>query len=432
MDKRTIIATVIISIVIVMSVGLTVYYLIGTTEPATETTEPVSSNGESYFPSSGSVSGGEETTKGDQDSYPEGSVPEAESVLSGGMLISGKDVMVATNIPVAGITFVSKNNTAEPALRYIEKGTGHIKDISFSEKLPTKISNTTMTGIYDAIWGHEGATVILKKLNSPENTVQFVYGTIESSVSSSDLEGSVGKLNEVVLPSNILDIAVSPDKTRIFYLVNDLDSSVGLISDFTPGTPSDKKTKVWTSPFKNWNVSWPIKDTLSMYPKPSSTTDGHLYSLLISNSKFSKLIGDIKGLTAQVSPSGKNAIYSESTGTGFVSYWRDLTKNTTSILPIQTLPEKCVWSKISEFTLYCGVPSTIIGNNYPDSWYQGVTSFSDGIIRIDLDVNTSNTIAKAGSLGRELDVTKPILSEDENFMAFINKKDGTPVIIKLR
>jgi len=91
--------------------------------------------------------------------------------------------------------------------------------------------------------------------------------------------------------------------------------------------------------------------------------------------------------------------------------------------PITTLPEKCVWGN-DNITVYCGVPSDFGQGAYPDIWYQGVVSFSDVIWMLNTETNAVELLATPIELANtEMDIIKPFLSENENYLFFTNKKD---------
>jgi hypothetical protein len=123
-----------------------------------------------------------------------------------------------------------------------------------------------------------------------------------------------------------------------------------------------------------------------------------------------------------MSPNGKLILYGNS-GVSLSIY--NTTTRDTNILSLNTLPEKCVWSKTSE-NIYCAVPKIIESGLYPDSWYQGEVSFSDQFWKIDvLNGNTTLLLDPAREEGGgEIDGVKLALDGNENFLFFINKKDS--------
>ena len=66
-------------------------------------------------------------------------------------------------------------------------------------------------------------------------------------------------------------------------------------------------------------------------------------------------MGNINGLTTLTSPNGKLVLYSNDNLS--LNVYHTDTK-VANILGVKTLPEKCVWGKISDF-VYCAVPKSI-------------------------------------------------------------------------
>ncbi|MCC7160551.1 hypothetical protein IT399_02440, partial [Candidatus Nomurabacteria bacterium] len=135
-----------------------------------------------------------------------------------------------------------------------------------------------------------------------------------------------------------------------------------------------------------------------------------------------KIFGGINGLTTLASPDGKSILYSDNNLS--LSVYHTDTK-TTDVLGIRTLPEKCVWNKTS-VSVYCGVPKSIIGSNYPDTWYQGEISFSDQIWKVNTQDLKSQILLDPLTVkgGEEIDGTKLMVDEAENYLFFVNKKDS--------
>ena len=100
-----------------------------------------------------------------------------------------------------------------------------------------------------------------------------------------------------------------------------------------------------------------------------------------------------------------------------------ISKNESTNLNTYGLPEKCVWSN-DNINVYCAVPNTVVGNQYPDVWYQGLVSFDDYFVKI--NTRTGNKITIANSANETpVDGTHLFLDNDEKTLFFINKKDST-------
>jgi hypothetical protein len=116
-------------------------------------------------------------------------------------------------------------------------------------------------------------------------------------------------------------------------------------------------------------------------------------------------------------------LYSESTTTGPALSVFNVAKHTSINLNLPGLPEKCVWST-DGVTIYCAIPSNISGQEYPDSWYQGTTSFNDSFVKINTSTLERTTIADSNN-ETALDGTHMFLNDTESELFLINKKDST-------
>jgi hypothetical protein len=96
------------------------------------------------------------------------------------------------------------------------------------------------------------------------------------------------------------------------------------------------------------------------------------------------------------------------------------------VLPLSTLPEKCVWAHKSENTAYCAVPQFILPATYPDDWYKGRVSFTDELWKLDLATGETTFISDLPKeSGQSIDAVNLVLSSDDEYITFINKTDLT-------
>ena len=58
--------------------------------------------------------------------------------------------------------------------------------------------------------------------------------------------------------------------------------------------------------------------------------------------------------------------------------------------------------------------------NYPDDWYRGAVGFSDRLIAV--DVSTGETSLITEDMGGDVDGVNLVLSEDEKYIIYTNKK----------
>lgn len=232
-------------------------------------------------------------------------------------------------------------------------------------------------------------------------------------------------LETVELPATIRGITISPRGNRIFYIAQEDDSAIGRIADM--GNKGVRQ--IYRSAFGEWLLSWPREDTITLTTKPSESVPGHLYFLNASSGTLASVLKDIPGLTSLVDPRSLNVIYSEKakTGNGFFTYFFDRVGRTTSILPIQTLPEKCAWSSKTAGLIYCGVPDNLPSGEYPDSWYRGEVRFSDSVWGVNVATGEHHLIwsPREETLSENIDLIAPLLDSGEGTLFFMNKRDAS-------
>jgi len=127
------------------------------------------------------------------------------------------------------------------------------------------------------------------------------------------------------------------------------------------------------------------------------------------------------------SPLGDKLLFSETDNRGKNLKLKiaDLTKSTINELNFVTLPEKCVWSQ-DDRTLFCAVPKNISAlATLPDDYYKGLVSFADNFWIINLDTQEKIQIyLPTDEEAASYDARELLLSPLEDYLLFINKKDG--------
>jgi hypothetical protein len=295
-----------------------------------------------------------------------------------------------------------------PSLRYVEKATGHVYQMTLDTKKVDKISNSTIPSIYEAFLNREASTIIYRYLSTDESTINSYVAT---------LGGTTGEF----LPSDIIDLSISPDKNSFFYLVKNSDGVIGVTKSFN----ESKSNQVFSSPFTEWLSQWISNQKIYLTTKPSWSTDGSLFSLNTINGSLTKVFGGVSGLTTLSNNDGSLILYSVSTNTGPRLEVFNINNHTTEDLGVYGLPEKCIWA-LDNISIYCALPKTITGIQYPDSWYQGLISFEDYFAKIDTNINKVSTIADSTSANEiPVDATKLFFNNNGSQLFFTNKKDLT-------
>lgn len=323
-----------------------------------------------------------------------------------------------SNTPIAGgIAFKKGGYTI---IRYVDRGTGHIYETNDHSLENTTVSNTTIPKVPESIWSSSGQSVIMRYLNENNNTILSFSANIIISTTSQDISKNP---KSAFLPSNIEQLSVNPSGDKIFYLTNDVDGSVGAVSSID----GSQKRRIFQSPIQEWLASWTNNEIITLATKPAYNASGYLFFLNSKSGATNKIMSGINGLTALISSTTKNIIYSESIDGSFKLKYRNLSNtNGDKELSFKTLPEKCVWSKTEEYIVYCAVPAVIMNADYPDEWYQGLISFTDSVWRIDTKTDSSELVFDIKKeTSNDIDIMNPFLSESDEYLFFMNKKDLT-------
>jgi len=299
-----------------------------------------------------------------------------------------------------------------PSIRYVERVNGHIYRMFLDTKSKEKISNSTIPSIYEAFFDSTGQTVIYRYLSNDKSISSYL----------ATLSTAKGEF----LPPDISDVSISPDKTKFFYLSENSNGVTGVIGDFSDA----KKDSVFSSPFTEWLSQWDNNQKIYLTTKPSYSVDGSMFILNPSTKTINKVFGGIAGLTTSVNQNGSGVLYSTSSTEGPKLGIFDIEKNTSNDLKTFGLPEKCVWSG-DNINVYCAVPNVITGNQYPDSWYQGLVSFDDFFVKINVVSGEVETIANSKN-ETPVDGTHLFLDKTESTLFFTNKKNSTLWGLKLK
>jgi hypothetical protein len=282
---------------------------------------------------------------------------------------------------------------------------GHIYKMFLDTKVKEEISNSTIPSIYEAHFDSTAQTVIYRYLSVDKIINSFI--------------ATLGAAKGEFLPQNISDLSTSLDKTKFFYITENSSGATGTIGTFG----DTKRDIIFNSPFTEWLSQWDANGRVYLTTKASYSVNGSMFQLDATKKTINKIFGGVQGLTTLISPNGSSVLYSSSTNTGPRLGIFNIAKHTTNDLNSYGLPEKCVWSNDST-SIYCAIPSVITGNQYPDSWYQGLTSFTDYFVKFNAITGEKTTIANEADK-IQVDGTNLFLNDKEDLLFFINKKDST-------
>jgi len=323
-----------------------------------------------------------------------------------------------TNFAIAGAAFLedmrplptsndATTPTSElaPSIRYVERSTGHIYQMYLDTKKSGTISNSTIPGVYEAIFNNRSTSTIYRYVATDDTTI------------TSFLASLGGDSN--FLPADITAISLSPDKTQFFSIIKNANGVTGTTNSFD----ETKTTQVFTSAFSEWLPQWVTDKNIYLTTKPSYLTPGSIYILNITNGTLSKIFGGIDGLTILANNDGNFILYNASLNVGPKLNVFDVKNHTSIDLGIYGLPEKCIWSP-DNINVYCALPNIITGIEYPDYWYQGLVSFTDSFVKINTKTKSMMTISNSQD-EVPIDATNLFLNNKEDKLFFTNKKDST-------
>lgn len=318
-----------------------------------------------------------------------------------------------TTIPTASGVIFEKDNRSY--IRYIERAKGNVYETDATVVKASRLSNTTIPQVYEAFWNNNGGSVMARLLKDSD-TIQTFSATVVPKGSGE------GELRGEFLTGDIKNLVLSPSGTQISYLINNPDGVSGILASFD----GRKKVQIFDSPLKEWLLSWPKENIVTVTSKAGAGSNGLLMFIDTGTGKKEVVLSGVKGLTTLTSSDGSKVLYSMSSQNTLSTKLLKVADKSSSPFSLTTLPEKCVWSRLKKNIVYCAVPENLPGADYPDSWYQGVASFRDEIWKIDTETGASEFIMNLGDQSRvDFDAVNLKLNSKENFILLTNKNDLT-------
>lgn len=183
----------------------------------------------------------------------------------------------------------------------------------------------------------------------------------------------------------------------------------------------------------NVRVYWPTDDLIAITTPPSGLVAGTAFAKVISEPAggLTKIINNANGLTIKYSPDGIRLLYSATDSFGHSPALYLLSNNITGALNINTLSDKCVFSQTNN--IYCAVPRLINGSLIlPDDFYKNTADFSDRFYKIGSDNSRSSVLFDPEDLKYSFNAADLQISPAEDYIIFINKKDGLLYSVKIK
>lgn len=322
--------------------------------------------------------------------------------------------------PISGFSVVEDAKNHKTDIHYILRANGNIYEAYADSQEQKRLSITTIPKVYESQWLPDGVRLIIRYLK--DNTENIQTFSVKINPATTTLNTFEGGIDGNHLAENIGALAINPAGDKIFYLTNSLNGSSGYVSK----PDGQNKKLLFESPLIEWTVTWPKEELITFTTKPAAGIPGFMYFLNSSTGNFSRVMGNVNGLTTKTNKTATEVLYSDSTRATPRLYLYDVKTGGSKLLPWSTLPEKCLWSNTDAKVIYCAVPKSFPAGDYPDAWYQGLANFTDDIWMINTGTMASTLVYDIQKeAGNSIDAIEPKLDKNDNNLYFTNKTDLT-------
>lgn len=331
-----------------------------------------------------------------------------------------------TTVPIAGFTIyqepkevrvsgidgkITTSTINEEVLRYVHRRSGYVFERRNKEDA-VQVSNIFLANIYEVVFGDSGKSVALRFLQEDAQTI----GTYIVPIPDAKEDGTRDQKNGLFLPNNIEYMVEGPNMKNHARLITSGGNGIITTASFN----NKNVTEVLRFPFSEWILQWPLENTLYLQTKASARIPGYLYTVNPRDKVLRRVLGNINGLTTNVSPTGSYIIYSQSTQERFSTFIYNTKTAQIFRLDPYILPEKCTWTTNED--LICAGSSNIVASAYPDSWYAGLTKFTDSFYRISVATGLIETVFEP--ILEDFDAVELHTDPQEEYVYFIDRTTG--------
>jgi hypothetical protein len=308
------------------------------------------------------------------------------------------DVAVAgfqqlTARPVAGFSVL------DGVVRYVEQGTGHLFDIDLTSGQETRISNTSVPNVTEAVLSPDGEAVVL--IGGVPTEPVVTLGQREN-----------GGLAITALPPTAADGTFTSTGT-LAYTLSSRTETTGYRFDLA----TQQQQERFKVPFSSVHTSY-VAGEVFVTNAPAVELEGASFAVSGTNIELDEepAFGLATHYTTQwrlISYNQDNRLISEAVN-------RDT--GTRTIFPIVMVPEKCVGLNAD---VYCAAPLEPVPYTYLTDWYQGRVRAVDALWRIIPGDGTAILLgAPEQAIGRPLDMTQLAITDSDGLF-FVNRTDNT-------
>ena len=414
MKRKTAIIITILTAFLAM-VGLAAWYFFLSPQTIKNDQGGISKIISTFFPI------GEQTTNNQQPTTTEAEKNNGEENLNENQ--PAPVIRKITSSAVAGFTIIEDKKDSS-SVRYMESETGNVYNAPLAIISNTRLTNTTIPKVREAVFLPNGEQIIARYLDDDEITIKSFSGKINLPKTGTG-STTEGELRGDFLRDDIVNI-VATEENKIFYTIVESNAISGILAN----TDGSKPTKVFSSIILEWLPQWIGKNSLYVNTKASSKSPGYIFKINTSNGDQTKVIGKVFGLTSNFDPKNTEFVYNDSS---LKLYSYKLKTEKVSELPLKTLAEKCAWETTSDTIIYCGIPDKTEPAEYPDDWYKGIISFKDDLWKMNLTTGEITLITQfSQTTGGDIDIINPKISKDGNYFVFTNKNDLSLWSVRVR
>jgi hypothetical protein len=311
--------------------------------------------------------------------------------------------------PVAGSRWVSTGDTDQDRLWFIKKANGFLFSANPQTRDVTQLTDTRIPQVREVIIGPAGQTAIYRYLDDEETiqTYKATFSKLSNGESSYSVSGSF-------LPTDIYEISMSPDGSRIFYLQETNNRSIGVLYN----TATDSQQQVFNSEVSDWRASFNQPNHVTLFTPPADGITGYGYELNLNTGQKTK-INEGEALVLSANMNGSNhLITTRNNGT----YQTKPSTDTRDGIAVSTFTDKCNW--VNNNVFFCGVPN----NSTPSSlnaWYQGRLQFTDNLNVFNAEENNQNELFSSDQIEKaNADIIDIMVNDNFGHAAFTDKKTG--------
>ena len=423
---------IVLGIILILLLGLGVFYFFGGKEKA------------SNFFNEGADFGSFFDTNTTSQNDTEFTIPESEPIPTVPANYKAPVLRQISFEPVSGYTYFATTSTStrttiteeqanltedflatSTVVRFQERATGHIYDVFEFTAMIQKVSNITIQKIYNTVFTASRNIFLYQIPTAGNEQIKTVFAqnipayTVTNASSTTEFPQSIEQKDI----SNILNnLVYLKENGTIAYSINTLTGADVYTSD--PERLSEKK--VTSLPFSEFTLEKVNSNTLLLQSKASASTIGYAYTLNISTGSLTKFAGNTRGLLTKISPDFNTFLSSESSTSRPILRAHDVKTNTVRRVGIDTIPEKCTFSQVNSFELYCFASLQYKSATYPDDWYKGKVFNIEDLYKINLETGVVDAVYIFGDdLNIDFDATKVEVTNNDNFILFVNKYDLT-------